>query len=104
MTFDLCLCRSHLQLPSFLGTGTSMKDISLVQWTKGPDKAILGETTHRTTLQIFLLFLKRRVHAFFSWIVDNFDYLFLLYCHYFMTPYYILCFMTQSKCIEKEWF
>lgn len=41
---------------------------------------------------------------FFSWIVDNFDYLFLLYCHYFMTPYYILCFMTQSKCIEKEWF
>lgn len=59
------LCHSHLQSPSFLGIGTSVKDFSLVQWTKGPDKAILGETTHRITLQTLFLLLKHTAHSFF---------------------------------------
>lgn len=59
------LCHSHLQSPSFRGIGTSVKDFSLVQWTKGPDKAILGETTHRITLQTLLLSLKHTAHSLF---------------------------------------
>lgn len=59
------LCHSHLQSPSFLGIGTSVKDFSLVQWTKGPDKAILGETTQRITLQTLFLSLKHMAHSFF---------------------------------------
>lgn len=58
------LCHSHLQSPSFPGIGTSVKDFSLVQWTKGPDKAILGETAHRITLQTLLLLLKHTAHSF----------------------------------------
>lgn len=52
---------------SFLESGTSGKDLSLVQWTKGPDKAILGKTPDRVTLQLLpLLFLKHKTHAVFS--------------------------------------
>lgn len=52
---------------SFLESGTSGKDLSHVQRTKGPDKAILGKTSHRVTLQTLpLLFLKHKTHAVFS--------------------------------------
>lgn len=98
------LCHSHLQSPSFRGIGTSVKDFSLVQWTKGPDKAILGETTHRITLQTLLLSLKHTAHSLFLglWTILIIFFFFLLYCGYFMTPSYILFFMAQSKYIEKE--
>ena len=65
---------------SFLGIGTSVKDLSLVQRTKGPDKAILGKTSHRVTLQTLpLLFLKHRAQTiFFSWIMEIFDFFYYI--------------------------
>lgn len=96
------LCHSHLQSSSFLGIGTSVKDFSLVQWTKGPDKAILEETAQRITLQTLLLLLKHMAHTFFLglWTILIIFSFFLLYCGYVMTPCFILFFMAQSKYIE----
>lgn len=96
--WSVIMPQSSAVASSFLGIGTSVKDLSLVQWTKGPNKAILGKTLYRVTLQILsLLFLKHEAHAFFFFLLDygKIWSFFLIYCDYFMRPY-ILFFMMCS--------
>lgn len=92
--WSVIMPQSSAVASSFLGIGTSVKDLSLVQRTKGPDKAILGKTSHRVTLQTLpLLFLKHRAQTiFFSWIMEIFDFFYyiviiswdLIYCFFMM--------------------
>lgn len=88
--WSVLMSQSSAVASSFLGIGTSVKDLSLVQRTKGPDKAICGKTSQRVTLQTLpLLFLKHKAHDFFLLIYGKkwfFFYIFviiswdLIYC------------------------
>ena len=102
--WSVIMPQSSAVASSFLGIGTSVKDLSLVQRTKGPDKAILGKTSHRVTLQTLpLLFLKHRAQTiFFSWIMENFDF-FLLYCDYFMRPYILFFLWCTPSQFTLHW-
>lgn len=109
--WSVIMPQSSAVASSFLGIGTSVKDLSLVQWTKGPNKAILGKTLYRVTLQILsLLFLKHEAHAFFFFFLLDYGkiwsfFKFIVIISWDLIYYFLWCAHSQyaSHCHQISW-